>query len=78
MLKYIILFHTHFGAMKFEKSLNKKNLEVLIRPTPRLLTSNCGVCAVISNLKESFEFVDEEVDKIFEFKDNNYKLIYEE
>jgi hypothetical protein len=39
----VILFHTNSSAMRAEKSLLKGGLTVKLIPTPRELSSDCGV-----------------------------------
>ena len=42
--KYLATFHTHFGAMKFNRHCIKEGVSVKMAPVPRELSSSCGVC----------------------------------
>jgi hypothetical protein len=39
----VVLFYTSSSAMKAEKALGQKGLAVKLVPTPRELSSDCGV-----------------------------------
>jgi len=39
----VVLFYTTSAAMRAEKTLKKNNLDVKLIPTPRKLSSDCGV-----------------------------------
>lgn len=40
----IATFHTHFGAMSFQKMLQKSGVAAEMMPVPRALSASCGVC----------------------------------
>lgn len=78
MKKYIALFFTHSGAIKFQRYSKKNNINCELMPVPRKLSSNCGICARFIYQNNINDIVDEEVEKIYELVDNKYNLIYEE
>ena len=39
----VILFYTTSSAMRAEKALKKENLTIKLVPTPRELSSDCGI-----------------------------------
>lgn len=43
-MKYIATFHSHYGAIAFQKALAKEGLLVTLKPVPRYLSSSCGTC----------------------------------
>lgn len=47
-------------------------------PVPRKLSSNCGICAKFDYTDELNNLISEEIDKIYEMKDKDYILVYEE
>ncbi|MCT4632413.1 MAG: DUF3343 domain-containing protein [Firmicutes bacterium] len=65
-MKTIILFHTHTGALKFDKILKKNNIESVLRPVPRHLSSSCGVCIFTDSDLEGIERIDEIKEVVFE------------
>jgi len=44
MTKYIATFHTHYGAIKFKQHCKENNITASMMPTPRILSTSCGVC----------------------------------
>ncbi len=43
-VRMIATFHTHFGAMSFQKKLEKAGRSAGMMPVPRALSASCGVC----------------------------------
>lgn len=77
-MKYIVIFFSQSGAIKFNRSMDKKGIECILAPTPRILSSSCGTCARISYGKDISELIDEEVESIYSVKElNNYSLVYD-
>lgn len=46
---YLITFHTHYGATKFHKFCKKEKITAKVMPTPRELSSSCGVCVLMED-----------------------------
>ena len=44
MMRYIATFYSHYGAIQYRKNCEKLNLEAVIMPVPRDLSSSCGTC----------------------------------
>lgn len=67
MSVYIATFFSHFGAIKFNKSLKENGINGVLMPVPRKLSSSCGTCVkfetdeVIQNISDDIEtlFIDE-------------------
>ena len=77
-MKYIVIFFSQSGVIKFNKNMDKKGIECTLAPTPRKLSSSCGTCAKISYDNDILELVDEEVESIYLVKElNNYSLVYD-
>lgn len=53
MTQGVVLFHTTTSALRAEKILQKAGLKVKLIPTPRELSSDCGIAL-------RFEFSDRE------------------
>lgn len=73
-MKYTVLFFTHSGAIKFKRNLGKRDIVAVLRPVPRNLSSNCGICAELEHEGELKDIIDDEVEKIF---DANEVLVYD-
>jgi N-acyl-L-homoserine lactone synthetase len=52
MTRAVFLFHTTTSAIRAEKVLKKAGLEVKLVPTPRELSSDCGVALQIEAAQE--------------------------
>lgn len=76
-MEYIIIFFTSSGAIKFNKKMQSKKIQCELMPVPRKLSSNCGIGAKIVYDKELTNFIDDEVEKIYNYTNNKYELIYE-
>ena len=49
MYEIYVLFYTHFGAIDFEKKNKSLFKDLKLAPTPRVLSSSCGVCAIFTS-----------------------------
>ncbi|MCT4562938.1 MAG: DUF3343 domain-containing protein [Maledivibacter sp.] len=78
MKKYIALFFTHSGAIKFQRYSKKNNISCELMPVPRKLSSNCGVCAKFEYDNVMDDLVNEDIEQIYQMIDNTYDLVYEE
>lgn len=48
-LEYIATFFAHIGAIRFNKACKENNIESVIMPVPRNLSSSCGTCVKYVN-----------------------------
>lgn len=78
-MKYVVTFHTHADGIRYQRFLKSQNTPGSLRPTPRVLSSSCGVCMFFeSDLpyeKIKTDFFIEGCDKIFTNDNNSYKLL---
>jgi len=75
-MEYTVLFFTHSGAIKFDRKCKRRNIQCELMPVPRILSSNCSVCAKI--LCDDIDgLIDDEIEKIFLTQNNENKLVYE-
>lgn len=51
MADYITTFFSHFGAMRYKKEMDGAGLDALLMPVPRYLSSSCGTCVRINDVK---------------------------
>ncbi|MEG2353590.1 MAG: DUF3343 domain-containing protein [Clostridium sp.] len=78
MKEFIVLFHTHSGAIKFHRAIESKGIEGELMPVPRKLSSSCGIGCKFQHDINIEEFISEEVERIFEIKEKDYIKVYEE
>ncbi|MDR0861944.1 MAG: DUF3343 domain-containing protein [Oscillospiraceae bacterium] len=43
-MEYLVTFHTHYGAMQFNKLCKAERIAAKLMPVPRELSANCGIC----------------------------------
>lgn len=48
MERYIATFFSHFGAIRFGRTLREKGVEHALTPVPRQISSSCGTCVRFS------------------------------
>lgn len=75
MMKYIAMFYSHYGAIQYRKNCEKMNLEAVVMPVPRDLSSSCGTC-VRFEAEGKFPERNEEVEQIVQIEDSGYVCIY--
>lgn len=75
MMKYIATFYSHYGAIQYRKNCEKMNLEAVVMPVPRDLSSSCGTC-VHFEAEGEFPERNEEVEQIVRIEDSGYVRIY--
>ncbi len=69
----VATFANHYGAMLFRKTVGAG---CTLRPVPRSLSSSCGTCAVF-NGPFLMEYVNENLEAVYEERDGGYERIYE-
>lgn len=75
MMKYIATFYSHYGAIQYRKNCEKMDLEAVVMPVPRDLSSSCGTC-VCFEAEGEFPERNEEVEQIVRIEDSGYVRIY--
>ena len=75
MMKYIATFYSHYGAIQYRKNCEKMDLEAVVMPVPRDLSSSCGTC-VRFEAEAEFPERNEEVEQIGRIEDSGYVRIY--
>jgi len=54
MQNYIATFYSDFGALTFCKGLQNLSVKAELMPTPRKLSSSCGVCVGFLHNNQDF------------------------
>jgi len=76
-MNYTIVFFTHSGTIKFEKKMNKMNINCSLQPVPRKISSSCGICAKIIFEGNTEELVESEISCIYkDISKGKYELVY--
>ena len=69
----VATFANHFGAMLFKKAVGAG---CKLRPVPRSLSSSCGTCAFFEGPFRQ-EYVNENLEAVYEMKEGRYIRVYE-
>lgn len=76
-MEYTVTFFTHSGAIKFERFMKQKLMDVTLMPVPRKLSSNCGIAARINFEGDIREILTDEIEKIFSTENEKPILVYD-
>lgn len=77
-MQYIALFFTHSGAIKYGNLLNKNLIKNQTMPSPRKISSNCGVSVKFEYEGNIQDIITTDIEKLFIVEDiNSYKMVYE-
>ena len=71
MMKYIATFYSHYGAIQYRKNCEKMDLEAVVMPVPRDLSSSCGTC-VQFEVEGKFPDSTEETEQIVRVEERGY------
>lgn len=75
---FIATFYSHFGAIRFKKNCQKKNLDACMMPVPRDLSSSCGTCVRFEAASDDCIQLDEheEMEQMVRLEAGGYKPVY--
>ena len=73
---YIATFFTHFGAVSFNRNLEKMGRTGIMMPVPRVLSASCGVCIKFDSIDGIDFAVCTDLSEIYLEENKKYKLIY--
>ena len=74
---YFATFHTHFGAVSFERKLKKLNINGQMMPVPRVLSASCGVGIKFSADINPQELSSGDLHRIYSLDDNDFTMVFE-
>ena len=75
-MNYLVTFHTHYGAICFQKYCEKESIKAKMMSVPRTLSASCGVCILIEATEIPRLAAHEDIDKCYEVNGkNDYVLI---
>lgn len=69
MIKYIATFYTHLSATLSQKNLIKNNINAILAPTPRVLSSSCSTCVKYKADSERKDLIDTDFEAIYSYDD---------
>ncbi len=80
MTEFYALFHSHFGAIDFEMKFKSTLIGFKLQPTPRALSSSCGIAAAfqLDDKVSLSDLVTEYVTEIYQKEDDQFILLFEQ
>ncbi len=74
-MEQIATFHTHLGALRFQRKLAQLGYEAAMAPVPRKLSASCGTCV---RFDAPFEcaWADEDLDAVYTAEEGRYERIF--
>lgn len=77
MQQYIATFHTHLSALLTSRALQSAGCTARMAPVPRALSSSCGTCVRYEAKEPMLSSMDEDVERVYEVKEDTYTLLME-
>jgi hypothetical protein len=74
-MEQIATFHTHLGALRFQRKLQRFGYEAALAPVPRKLSASCGTSVRFAAPFEK-SWADEDLDSVFLTQPSGYQRIY--
>ena len=72
----IATFHTHFGALTFQRKRKAEGTKAVMMPVPRALSASCGTCVKFTGTFE-LSMADEDLDSVYAVQpDKSSQLIF--
>ncbi|WDC84675.1 DUF3343 domain-containing protein [Caloramator sp. mosi_1] len=69
---YIVTFHTQSAAFMYKRLLEQNGLRVELMPTPRKISSSCGIAARIFE-EEALKYSIDDLDGIY---DEEFQVLF--
>lgn len=77
MTQYIATFHTHLSAMRTERALAARGVQVRLAPVPRRLSASCGTCVRYAADEPMLGCMHRDYEKIVEVRgEDAYALLF--
>lgn len=74
---YIATFYSHFGAVRFKKLCDSRQIAAKVMPVPRDLSSSCGTCVRYEGEDPCPSGVwSEEVERVASVVSGGYRTLY--
>lgn len=76
-MEQVATFHTHLGALSFQKLLKAAGDRPVMMPVPRALSSSCGTCVKFYAEFDAPRMADEDLDCVYATEeDGSYRLLF--
>ena len=72
----IATFHTHFGALSFQRRLKAAGDKPVMMPVPRAISASCGTCVRFEAAFDPETMADEDLDRVYAAEESGYRQIF--
>ncbi len=74
-MEQLATFHTHLGALRFQRKLTALGHEAAMAPVPRKLSASCGTCVRFAVPFDS-AWADEDLYAVYTAEGKSYQRIF--
>lgn len=75
-MEQIATFHTHFGALSFQRRLKALGDKPVMMPVPRSLSASCGTCVRFQADFVPETMADEDLDGVYAVENGAYRALF--
>lgn len=76
MADFVATFFTHYDAMQFKRSLDRRGVTGQMAPVPRWLSSSCGTCVRFSLAEEDISSLPTaELEMLVQIEEDGHKAV---
>ncbi|HIY20894.1 MAG TPA: DUF3343 domain-containing protein [Candidatus Flavonifractor merdigallinarum] len=75
-MEQIATFHTHFGALEFQKTCKALGDKPKMMPVPRALSASCGTCVKFQIPFDPASMSHEDLDSVYAVDGAAYRLLF--
>ncbi|MEA4860810.1 hypothetical protein SDC9_183005 [bioreactor metagenome] len=76
MKGFVATFFDHYGAVQFRTWCKQQDLNCVLQPVPRTLSSSCGTCAVYEAPDWETGYDTAQIEAIYEKQESAYALLF--
>ncbi|NBK26193.1 MAG: DUF3343 domain-containing protein [Spirochaetia bacterium] len=76
MKSFVATFFDHYGAVQFRTWCKQQDLNCVLQPVPRSLSSSCGTCAVFEASAWKTGYDPHQIEAIYEQQEGAYALLF--
>ncbi len=76
MKSFVATFFDHYGAVQFRTWCRQQDLNCVLQPVPRSLSSSCGTCAVYEASEWATGYDTAQVEAVYEQQEGAYALLF--
>ncbi len=74
-MEQLATFHTHLGALRFQRTLTQLGYDAALAPVPRKLSASCGTCV---RFTAAFDraWAGEDLDSVYAVEPQGYTCLF--